>query len=108
MNRKLSLTLISISVLFSIGFVVSAWSETPPIQIEIAFEKPEEKPIFLPDERIGFTVTVSYNPVSAENIWISEGFKAQEYYLEARVIDPTGRLLLAQQPPPELLVQQAV
>jgi hypothetical protein len=72
----------------------SAWAGPPAIQIDLVFDKAS----YAFDEPVGMEVTVSNQ--SGGDITISEGFSSADYYLQMRVIDPAGRLLIVHSPEP--------
>ena len=75
--------------LFSIS-----WAESPVISVDLIFSQSS----YDYEEPIGVDVLV--RNAAGHDLLISRGFSSKIYYLELRVIDPTGRLLLAQRDEP--------
>jgi hypothetical protein len=76
-------------VLF-IGSGSLLWAQTPPITVTATFDKE----YFDSAEPMGVTVTVTNT--SGKYLLVNRGFeaRAERFYLEIRLIDPAGRLLL--------------
>lgn len=72
-------------ILVLIGY---AWAQPPNIQIELNFSKS----LYEYGEPIGVQVVVIN--LSEKDILISQGFSSLVYYLEMRVFDPSGRLII--------------
>jgi len=66
------------------------WAQTPPITVTATFDKE----YFDSAEPMGVTVTVTNT--SGKYLLVNKGFKerVKHFYLEMRLIDPAGRLLL--------------
>jgi len=84
--------LIGAVVLLCSGAVV--WAQPPAIDIELSFDKS----FYGFEEPVGMEVSVR-NDETGDRL-ISSGFNSKVFYLEMRVIDPAGRLLLAQRDDP--------
>ena len=74
------------------GSVDRACAQTPGIKIDLNFDKTT----FAPGEPVGVGVVVTNTNQSTSDgdLLVSEGFSTQNFFLEIRVIDPAGRLLL--------------
>jgi hypothetical protein len=79
---------IVIGALLVLGLSAGGWAAAPNIQIDLAFSKAS----YEYNEPIGVSVTV--RNLSPDAIFISKGFTKPDYYLEMRVVDPAGRLLV--------------
>jgi hypothetical protein len=79
---------IVIGALLVLGLSAGGWAAAPNIQIDLSFTKAS----YEYNEPIGVSVTVSNQ--SGEAIFINKGFQTLAYYLEMRVVDPAGRLLV--------------
>jgi len=67
------------------------WAQTPPnpyFEATVVFDKD----YFDLGEEIGATVTVAN--ISNQDLLVNKGFLAKKFYLQLRLIDPAGRLLL--------------
>jgi hypothetical protein len=87
MRKESNFILMFVGVLMLL-YTGPVWAERPQIELTL------DKPIYFVGEPVGLTVTVSYaegNPP----VLITKGFQDTVYYLELRVIDPAGKLLLA-------------
>ena len=81
------MTILGVGVL--IGFSGVSWAQqSSPISIEVNFDKD----YYDYGEPIGVDVVV--RNISGEDLYVSKGFSSKQFYLEMRVIDPGGRLLL--------------
>ena len=67
-----------------------AKAEPPPITVKLSFHKDSRK--YYCDDEVG--VTIEVENTSSKKIVISEGFKSQRFFLNMRIIDPAGRLLI--------------
>ncbi len=85
---QLLFIIIGASIVVSTGSL--ALAETPEILIDLKFDKTH----YDYGEPIGVTVSVMNK--SGKNLLLSKGFSALDYYLEMRVIDPAGKLIIAQ------------
>jgi len=71
------------------------WAQnSPPISATVQFDKDS----YDYGEPVGVTVTVTNT--SGQYLRVNKGFSSRLFYLEMRVIDPAGRLLLPQCPQP--------
>jgi hypothetical protein len=70
-------------------FSTGGWAAAPNIQIDLSLSKAS----YDYNEPIAATVTVRNQ--SGDTIYINKGFQTLTYFLEMRVIDPAGRLLVA-------------
>jgi hypothetical protein len=71
------------------GFSGLSWAQqSTPISIEVNFDKD----YYDYGEPIGVEVVV--RNISGEDLYVTKGFSSKKFYLEMRVIDPAGRLLL--------------
>jgi hypothetical protein len=86
------MTIIGAAVL--IGISGPLWAQTLPISVEDAFEVTVQfdKDYFDSGEPMGMTVTVANT--SNKHLLVNKGFSSQLFYLQMRLIDPAGRLLL--------------
>ena len=84
-SRMNVLTVMAVFVFLAAGGWVWAW--TPAIKIDLSLDKT----IYGSTEPVGLQISVTNND---DNLFISKGFGSRTYYLEMRVIDPAGRLLL--------------
>jgi hypothetical protein len=84
-----------LTVVLAAGLLVGGanllWAQPPGIDIELSFDNPSL--YFALGEPIALEAEVS-NQTGAD-IWISEGFSTKVFYRQLRIIDPSGRLLLA-------------
>lgn len=69
------------------------WAQPPAIGIDLVLDKTS----YQFGESVGVEVVVSND--SGKDLLISKGFSSRVYYLEMRVIDPAGRLLIARNIP---------
>jgi hypothetical protein len=83
--------MIIVGVAVILGTSSLMWAQTPEIIIDLNFDKTS----YAYGEPIGVTVSVMNK--SGKDLLLSKGFSALDYYLEMRVIDPAGRLLVARQ-----------
>lgn len=67
-----------------------AKAEPPPITIKLNFHNASHK--YDCSDKVG--VTIEVDNTSSEKIFISNGFKSRRFYLNMRIIDPAGRLLI--------------
>ncbi len=67
-----------------------AKAEPPPITVKLSFDTTSRK--YACGDKVG--VTIEVKNTSSEEIVISEGFKSQQFFLNMRIIDPAGRLLI--------------
>ncbi len=74
------------------GLTGSLLAQAPPIRIDLNFLKP----YFSHGEAVGATIRL-YN-TSTRTIWINKGFRTKDFFMEMRVIDPAGRLLIPRGP----------
>ena len=81
--------LIIVSGALILGPIGLLWAQPPNIHIELNFNKS----LYEYGEPIGVQVVVSN--LSGKDILISQGFSSLVYYLEMRVFDPSGRLIIA-------------
>lgn len=79
---------ILVGALGLMGLFSLSWAQPPAISIDLTFDKT----FYQFGEPVGVTVVVRNN--SGEDLLISKGFSSKVYYLEMRVIDPAGRLLI--------------
>jgi hypothetical protein len=89
--RKFILCLVTIfGAIVFIGSCGFLWAQTPPITVTATFDKE----YFDSAEPMGVTVTVTNT--SGKYLLVNKGFeaRAERFYLEMRLIDPAGRLLL--------------
>ena len=84
--KLLTVIIIAAAVL---GFSGPLWAQAPGITINLSFDKIS----FAYGEPIGVQAVVSNQ--SGGDLLISKGFSSRVYYLEMRVIDPAGRLIIA-------------
>ena len=77
-----------------LGSSAPALAKPPAIQVDLKFDKRS----YRYGEPIGVEIVVRNQ--SGEDLLISKGFSSMVYYLEMRVIDPAGRLLLARRDEP--------
>ena len=72
------------------------WAEAPAIRIDLKLDEPpsyyRDKPYYRYQDPIKASITVSNN--SEKSLFVSKGFTSKSLYLEMRVVDPTGRLLI--------------
>lgn len=92
-NSAMSL-LIIIGAAIVIGFNGLSWAQPPNITVDLKFDKP----YYLNGQPVGARVVVTNN--SGGDVYISKGFSAKDYISEMRVIDPAGRLILAEHTEP--------
>ena len=79
---------IVIGALLVLGLSAGGWAAAPNIGIVLSFTKAS----YQYNEPIGVSVAVSNQ--STDPIYINKGFQTLAYYLEMRVVDPAGRLLV--------------
>jgi len=91
-KSTLSLLIVVVAALL-IGSSGLLWAQTSDISDILGVTLDFNKSYYVCGEPVNVTVTVSNK--SGKDLYVSEGFKAKEYYLEMRVIDPAGRLVLA-------------
>jgi hypothetical protein len=70
------------------------WAQPPEIHIDLILDKSS----YAYGEPVGVEVVVRNQ--SGRDLLISKGFRSKVFYLEMRVIDPAGRLLLARRDEP--------
>lgn len=78
--------------------VSTATAGPPQISIDLALDKADAaspRPVYTLGEPIGITVTASYD--GAPSLLVSQGLQATDFYLNIRVLDPSGNLLQARQ-----------
>lgn len=72
------------------------WAEAPAIRIDLKLDEPpsyyRDKPYYRVQDPIKASVAVSNN--SGKSLFVSKGFSSKSFYLEMRVVDPAGRLLI--------------
>ena len=85
---------IVIGALLVLGLSSGGWAAAPDIQIDLSFSKAS----YQYNEPIGVSVAVSNQ--STDPIYINKGFQTLAYYLEMRVVDPAGRLLVVKRQAP--------
>jgi len=89
MRRKsIFSVLVFVGVVAFVGISGLVWAQPPDIHIDLNFDNPS----YNYGEPVGVEVVVTNE--SGNDILISKGFSSMVYYLEMRVIDPSGRLLL--------------
>ncbi|MFZ0451558.1 MAG: hypothetical protein WAL98_20150 [Desulfatiglandaceae bacterium] len=81
--------LILIGIAAFLGPVCIAWAEAPAIHIDLNFDSS----FYGYGDPVGVDIAVTNE--SGKDILISQGFRSIVYYMEMRVIDPAGNLLLA-------------
>ena len=86
--KKIPLYLLLVEILILICFTCFVFAEAPPFRIELNFDQPH----FHYGENVG--VTIGVLNTSTKSIWISKGFSDKDFFMEMRVIDPAGRLLI--------------
>ena len=80
--------------------VSTAAAAPPQISIDLALDKADaasSSPVYNLGEPIGITVTASYDAdnTGAPSLLVSQGLQATDFYLNIRVLDPSGNLLLS-------------
>lgn len=92
--RKSTLSLlIIVGAVLLIGTTGLLWAQASDISDILDVTLDFNKSYYVCGEPVDVTVTVKNK--SGKDLYVSEGFKAKKYYLEMRVIDPAGRLVLA-------------
>jgi hypothetical protein len=88
MNKSLFCLLIILGIMVLFGSDSLLRAQPPDITVNLSFDKKYYKY----GEPIGVTVEVKNE--TGRDVYISKGFGEKEYYLQMRVIDPAGRLVL--------------
>ena len=89
MRKLTSILLIVAASVLLVGTGGLLWAQPPAIDIDLRFDKA----FYGYGEPVGVEVVVSNQP--QEDLWITEGFSIKVFYRQLRVVDPSGRLLLA-------------
>jgi hypothetical protein len=101
MRKSVISLMIIIGGALLIGVRSLLWAQTPPpITPPISVTATFDKDYFDSGEKMGVRVTVANT--TGRYLWVNKGFSSKLFYLEMRLIDPAGRLLLPKcdQPPP--------
>jgi hypothetical protein len=94
-TRSLIFSVVTAAVVL-VGGAHVLWAQPPDIDIDLIFDDPSL--YFAFGEPIALEAVVRSEP--GIDIWISEGFSRRVFYRQLRIIDPSGRQLLAKLNPP--------
>lgn len=87
-------TLFSLLIIGGVAGLIGSngllWAQTSCISVQLNFDKTE----YAYGEPVGVEVVVSN--VCNNGIWVNKGFSSQVYYQAMRLIDPSGRQIIAQ------------
>jgi hypothetical protein len=97
MRRKPIFHTVVFGMLVLAWMLVPVWAAPPDIQLSLSFiDRSESIPTYLVGEPVGVLMVVSYGEENPP-LLVSRGFQDAErrYYLEMRVRDPIGRVLVS-------------
>jgi hypothetical protein len=94
-TRSLIFSVVTAAVVL-VGGAHFLWAQPPDIDIDLIFDDPSL--YFAFGEPIALEAVVRNE--SGGEVWASEGFGSRIFYRQLRIIDPSGRQLLAKLNPP--------
>ena len=96
MRTRYSILSVVMGAVLLVGGASFLWAQPPDIGVDLIFDNPSL--YFGFGDPIALEVVVSNE--SGQEIWISEGFSRRVFYRQLRIMDPSGRQLLAKLNPP--------